>query len=255
MLKAILFDLDNTLILFDEKEYFRHYISKITPAFADLMPPEIFPKKLLQATRRLVENNGGKSNADFFMDIFSAGFETKRDDLWQRFMDFYATEYDQFQRLVAVPEGVRDVFTQLIQLNLKIVIASNPMFPLSIQQKRIAWAGIGDLPLALITHIGNMSFCKPRIEYYQQICQKLDVPPEACLMVGDDPVNDMIVSGIGMKTYLTNDSMNHENSALAMSRELRQDISIELPTSDFQGKLSNVPAVVRQLMRNQPVSY
>jgi len=41
----------------------------------------------------------------------------------------------------------------------------------------------------LVTHIENMSFCKPRIEYYLEICWKIDEPPEACLMVGNDPIN------------------------------------------------------------------
>jgi FMN phosphatase YigB (HAD superfamily) len=44
-----------------------------------------------------------------------------------------------------------------------------------------------------------MSHCKPNLEYYREICRILDTEPENCLMVGNDPVNDMVVSKIGMK--------------------------------------------------------
>jgi FMN phosphatase YigB (HAD superfamily) len=66
-----------------------------------------------------------------------------------------------------------------------------------------------------VTHIENMSYCKPRIEYYEEICVKMDERPEACLMVGNDPINNMIVATIGMKTFLIIDSFHFDESSLA----------------------------------------
>lgn len=248
MLKAILFDLDNTLILFDETKYFQSYFPKIAQVFSDIMPMDVFSKKIMSATQLLLNNNGELSNAEFFMKAFSEGYESQRDELWKRFMKFYDTEYDQFQTLISVPKGVREVLLKLKQKKLKLVIASNPMFPLKIQIKRLSWAGIGDLKFDLITHIENTSFCKPRIEYYQEICQKINVKPENCLMVGNDPVNDMIVATIGMKTFLTVDSVEIDQSSLALSRELRQDTTTTIPTPDFMGHLLDVPEAVDALL-------
>ena len=255
MLKAILFDLDNTLILFDEQKYFKSYIGKISQAFSDLMPVELFYKKLISATQALLQNNGDMSNADFFMNEFSSDFEDKREVLWNRFLEFYKTEYDQFETLVSVPNGVRDLFIELRKRNIKLVIATNPMFPIDIQKKRISWAGIGDLEFELITHIENMSYCKPRIEYYQQICQMIGEEPQDCLMVGNDPFNDMVVAGIGMKTYLTVDGSEVDASSLALSKELRKDVSADVPNPvpepvpepDFTGPLSKLIDAVEQL--------
>ena len=248
MLKAILFDIDNTLILFDEAKYFRNYLSRICPTFADIMPVETFQTRLVSATQALLKNNGEMSNAEYYMNAFSGGFEDRREEFWKRFMKFYETEYDQFQGLVSVPEGVRKTFLRLQEKNLKLVIASNPMFPLKIQVKRLSWAGIGDLDFDLVTHIENMSYCKPRLEYYQEICRKINEPPEACLMVGNDPLNDMIVAKIGMKTYLTIDGFDVDESALALSRELRQNVPEEMVTPDFTGPLSGVPDAVDSII-------
>ena len=59
-----------------------------------------------------------------------------------------------------------------------MVLASNPIFPLDVQMKRLAWAKLDHLPFELVTHIENMSFCKPRIEYYLEISQKIGEPPK-----------------------------------------------------------------------------
>jgi FMN phosphatase YigB (HAD superfamily) len=165
-------------------------------------------------------------------------------------MKFYEREYDQFQTLISVPKGIREVFLQLQKKNLKLVIASNPMWPLDVQMKRLSWAGIGDLHFDLVTHIENMSYCKPRIEYYEEICVKVDERPEACLMVGNDPINDMVVATIGMRTFLVIDSLHLDESDLKMSRKIRIDPKTEIPVPDFKGSLSGVPDAVDALLGN-----
>lgn len=250
MLKAVLFDLDNTLIYFDELTFYKKYLSQVSQVFADLMPFDLFQKKLLSATQALTDNQGEMSNAEYFMSIFCKGFEAQRDEIWERFIRFYEKGYDQFRTLVSVPKGVSEVFLQLQKENLKIVIASNPMWPLDVQMKRLSWAGLGDFHFNLVTHIENMSHCKPRIEYYEEICLKLDERPEACLMVGNDPINDMIVATIGMRTFMVIDSSHFDASSLEMSRKIRIDPKTNIPVPDFKGALSDVPRAVDFLLRN-----
>jgi len=251
MLKAVLFDIDNTLILFDEAQYFQSYLKQLARVFADLIPVNQFSQKLLAASQALLYNEGTVSNAEYFMREFSIGIPAPRPEIWERFIRFYENDYDQFQSLVTVPPGVREVLETLLKMKMQLVIASNPMFPEMIQLKRLSWAGLDDLPYALITHVENMSYCKPRLEYYQQICQKIATPPEACLMVGNDPMNDMIVNKIGMKTFLTLDGQAVDDSALSLSRELRAGNSEEIPTPDFKGPLLEVPQAVAQLLNKQ----
>jgi FMN phosphatase YigB (HAD superfamily) len=73
--------------------------------------------------------------------------------------------------------------------------------------------------------------------------------PEACLMVGNDPINDMIVATIGMRTFLVMDSPDFDGSSLEMSRKIRIDPETEIPVPDFKGTLSEVPRAVDFLLK------
>ncbi len=248
MLNAVLFDLDNTLIRFDERTFFERYIPEITRVFADIISPDRLVEKLLIATSELMKNNGEMSNAEYFMKIFAKGHEEQSDELWKRFIRFYETDFDQFQALVEVAPGVREVFLGVKRAGLKLVVASNPIWPQMVQMKRLAWAGVGDLQFDLVTHIENMSYCKPRIEYYLEICQKIGENPNHCLMVGNDPVNDLVVARIDMKTFLITDDTTANDSAIELSKRMRHESEIEVPTPDFTGALLDVPDAVEALL-------
>jgi FMN phosphatase YigB (HAD superfamily) len=250
LLKAALFDLDNTLIHFDEREFFEAYIPEISRVFSDLMSPETLLEKLLLSTQMVVNNSGQMSNAEYFMRSFSQGYEKYKDEFWRRFIKFYETEFDQFQSLVSVTPGVREVFVKLKKMGVKLVIASNPLWPEIVQKKRLAWAGLGDWNFELVTHIENMSHCKPHIEYYLEVCQKINEKPDGCLMIGNDPVNDLIVAKIGMKTFLVTDSSEIGGSGLELSKSIRDDSAAESITPDFKGPLSEVPDAVKTLLKD-----
>ena len=79
MLKAILFDLDNTLILFDEAKFYQSYFREIKKLFADIIPADQFAERTISAIRVLVQNNGEKTNAEFFKENFAKGYEEQRD--------------------------------------------------------------------------------------------------------------------------------------------------------------------------------
>jgi FMN phosphatase YigB (HAD superfamily) len=245
MLKAVLFDLDNTLIHFGERQFFQGYIPAVTKAFADVMPGDLFLEKLLSSTGAVLNNNGQALNVDCFIKVFCKDYEPHKDEFWKRFTTFYETEYDQFRSMASAPPGAREMLLQLREKSLKLVIASNPLWPSIAQNKRLAWAGLGDLQFDLITHIENMTYCKPKVEYYREICSKIGERPGACLMVGNDPVNDMVVGTIGMKTYLVTDS---DPSGLEVSQTTYGVPPSGIPKPDFEGPLLAVPEAVRALL-------
>ena len=249
MLKAVLFDLDNTLIRFDEREFFEAYIPRISKAFSDLMSPETLLEKLLLSTQMLMTNNGQMSNAEYFMSFFSQGYEGYKEEIWKRFARFYETEFDEFRPLVSVIPGVREIFVKLRRKGVKIVIASNPIWPQVVQMKRLSWAGLGSWDFALVTGIENMSYCKPNIAYYLEVCKKINEKPEVCLMVGNDPVNDLVVAKIGMKTFLVTGGPEFNGSELELSKSIRDETTVESIEPDFRGLLSDVPHAVETLLK------
>lgn len=247
MIKAVLFDLDNTLILFDETAFYKQYVAGITQAFQGLMPPHIFQERLMSVSQALLENRGQMLNSEFYMSRFAEGFAEKREVMWQKFMDFYRRDFNSLQSLMMPVPGVRELFDFLRHTELKIVIASNPLFPLTAQLKRLAWAGLSDYPFDLITHIENTTFCKPQTGYYREICSQIRIHSNDCLMVGNDDVNDMIAGNMGMKTYLTTDSRRIGEASTQVSRDLRNNKSEVTVKIDYRGKLTGVKKVIENL--------
>lgn len=243
-LQAVLFDLDNTLILFEEATFFDHYSKKLFLAFKDLMTPQEFGKRLVTSTQKMLNNNGAMTNAEHFINDFADGINANKDELWKRFADFYEHEFEQFQPLMTPLASAKEVIAFIQQRRIKIVIASNPMFPMNVQLTRLRWAGLDDIPFDLITAADNTGYVKPRLEYYHQICKKINVPPQNCLMVGNDAFNDMIAAKIGMNTYLTTDS---DHLSIELSRELARDVSLEMPAPDFKGPLKDLIDIVSKL--------
>jgi FMN phosphatase YigB (HAD superfamily) len=244
MLRAVFFDLDNTLIFFDEGKFYEGLIKRMAGRFADLMGLSQVRDSLIDATRSLRRADGRRNNAERFMDVFAAGREHLRGELWARLRAFYAEDYGRLPVAVTRPTGLGDVFRQLAGLQLKLVVATNPIFPLEAQQQRLGWAGLEAAAFDLITHIENMYFCKPQTEYYRQICDMVGEAPEACLMVGNDALNDMAAAAIGVKAYLAEDAAASE-PVWVRSGGLPQAAKPSLP--DYRGPLSSVPQVVREL--------
>ncbi len=249
-LKAVLFDLDNTLILFEELVFFENYTKKLYLAFKDMMTPQEFSQRLIHSTQMMIKNNGEINNAEYFIKDFANGTEADEKELWQRFAHFYENEFEQFQPLMKPLDGARDVVLFVKQKGLKVVIASNPMFPTNVQLARLRWANLDDIPFDLITSAENTTFVKPRLEYYRQICEKIKLQPENCLMVGNDGFNDMIASKIGIKTYLTTDS---NQLSIELSRELAKNANLEMPNPDYKGPLKELIQVINRLISDKRV--
>ncbi len=245
MLTAVLLDLDNTLVLFDETAFYLRYMERIIPFFEDLLPGQAFQERLLRGIRALRHNDGQTTNLDFFLNVFCDGLSDLRAAVWERFMRFYETEYDHIPVTFERPAGLVAVMDALQRHNLKLVVATNPIFPRLAQEKRLAWAGLDPDHFVLLTHMENMRYAKPHPEYYRQICAMIGVLPEQCLMVGNDGINDMIAGTVGLKTFQTTEAGVIDYRAVTKGRSLREG---ENHAADFSGPLSGVPAVVTQLM-------
>ena len=143
--------------------------------FKDILSLQEFAQKLLTSTQIMTNNDGKQNNAEFFINDFSKGLNIDKNDLWQRFDNFYTNEFVQFKNLMQPIKGIRDLILKIQDMGLKVVIASNPMLPENVQQFRLNWAGLNGIIFDLITHVKNSTFCKPNLNYYYEICEKIKV--------------------------------------------------------------------------------
>jgi FMN phosphatase YigB (HAD superfamily) len=252
MLEAVLLDLDNTLVLYDELEYYHDYFEKVHTAFADLFELDEFKERLVNGTLSLSGSRGEQSNRDQFMAVFARGHLDKQENLWQRFIDFYLNGYRRMAVNVTVPDDLQATLDRLRKTGLKLVIASNPIFPVQAQQVRVGWAKMRPEWFDLFTHIENMHYVKPRREYFLQACDMIGSAPANCLMVGNDPVNDMAAAGAGLRTYRTTDAEVVDYASLTLTDDQRKKGPANIPQPDFEGPFAGVADVVEGLLAEKP---
>lgn len=205
MLKAILFDLDGTMLPLDIESFVKDYFKKLAEYFHEIINPEIFIKGLLLATEKMITNQGKLANEEMFMQKFLPLINQERSKMEPLFMQFYQEEFPKLSIHAHKNLIADEIVKTVIKKGYKIVLATNPLFPEAAILERMNWAGIADNPWELITSYEKFHSSKPSISYFREIATKIQVLPEECLMVGNDMQEDMIASEIGMKTFLVTD--------------------------------------------------
>ncbi|AGL00351.1 YbaK/EbsC family protein [Desulfoscipio gibsoniae] len=206
MLQAALFDLDGTLLQVHTQDFMKEYIKEIARAAAPVVDPGRFSKALWDSTGAMLANrDAALTNAEVFWNDFRSRMADCHEALEPRLNDFYANEFKKLARAVDTSPLARQVVQAALDRGLRIVLATNPLFPRSAIFDRMAWAGVADLPWELVTSYEDMHHCKPYPEYFLEIAVRLDLSPGDCLMVGNDVPKDMAAAAVGMQTYLVTD--------------------------------------------------
>ncbi len=197
----LLLDLDGTLLHFDLNIFISHYLELIKSYFPEHQNSGMISSWILEGTQRMLNNAGVATNQKIFLDYFCAKSGLSREVVWQRFINFYENDFNRLEKIVYQnPKAVR--FLEAAQkAGFSLIIATQPVFPEIAIKKRLDWAGLRHIEFKLITDISRMKACKPHPIYFSQILEFLNVVPDRCLMVGDDPVNDMASSKVGIANY------------------------------------------------------
>lgn len=193
-IQTILFDLDDTLLGNSMQAFMTHYFGLLGQYAEKYMDQGTFLRELLAATRAVIERKDtAVSNRDLFWSTFQQRTGMNPQELEPYFEQFYVEKFP----LLRESTELRPISAKLVQAcfdkGLKIVIATNPLFPRSAIEQRLEWAGVPvtQFPYHLVTTYENMNAAKPNPVYYEQILQAVDCAPGAALMVGDDWKNDI----------------------------------------------------------------
>ncbi len=245
MIKTVLWDLDGTLLPMNMDYFLKHYFKKISEHVAHLIEPREVLKHLMAATDVMMKDETPKTNEEVFYEAFSKRVNHLTEDLYKSFEGFYKNE---FRELVAYtkPTGLaRTMIKDLHEKGYKYVLATNPIFPLDAIRARMEWAGIDDFPWSWITSYENSRYCKPNTKYYEDILSKTGNTPEECMMVGNNPMDDIIAGKLGVKTFLVEgENTETEGSAYSEGRET--------PTVLIQPNRTGTLEELAEYIRNMP---
>ena len=209
MIRAILFDLDGTLLDMDQDAFLRAYFKKIAGYFAVRgYDPVRFSGAMLKSVHVMLNNDGKQSNEELFWSTFPRlyGNEHMKEDL-PLFEAFYQTEFGELEPLCKEKPGAVELLGQLRKMGIPLVLASNPVFPLVAYERRMKWGGLSPEMFDFLTTYENVHHCKPTKGYYLEIAAIIGVKPEECLMVGNDVSDDMPAREAGMQVFLVDDTL------------------------------------------------
>ncbi|MBQ4066969.1 MAG: HAD family hydrolase [Clostridia bacterium] len=215
-IKAVLFDLDGTLLSMDQDLFISEYISAIAAYLAPHgYDPRLFAKALWKGTAAMVKNDGQALNESVFWSVFSSLFPDRSiEEDKPLFDEFYVKKFDSIKDKVAKHDPMaRAAMDRIKERGLRTILATNPLFPSIATEKRIAWAGFSPTEFEFFTSYENSYHSKPNPDYYRAVCKKAGLLPEECLMVGNDVGDDMIAESLGMKVFLLTDNLINSSSA------------------------------------------
>lgn len=207
-LRALLFDLDGTLLPFHHERFMKGYFQKLVPAVAEVVDPERIVGQIWQATEAMIGNEDpALTNEEAFRRAFFTATGYPEAPVWERFTWFYETVFPELAALTEPTPVAREICQTALDKGYLVVLATNPIFPDAAVRHRMRWAGIDDIPFALVTTMEHMHYCKPNPKYYVEILERLDLAPDECIMIGNDVQEDGVAGQLGMETFLVTDCL------------------------------------------------
>ena len=200
-IKAVLFDLDNTLTNRSHSIY--AYAKSLIHKYQQNLAPDQL-SKILEITNRI--DNGGYPKKEILTHQSigaSVAFALLQELTWNRQPNFEVlTRYwfEQFGNHAVAMEGAEELLHQLKQEKFKLAIVSNGG-----HSTRLAILdGLGfSQYFDVIISSETVGVSKPNAGIFLETSRQLGVRPEQCLFVGDHPINDIQgAQNVGMKAIL-----------------------------------------------------
>lgn len=216
--KAILFDLDGTLLPMDNDEFTKAYFGSLAKRMSNIgYEPQKLIESIWYCVKAMVTNDGSRTNEEAFWNNFCKLYGEKAKSDEQYFEEYYRTDFQHIKKLCRPCENAKILINKLKEKGIRIILATNPLFPSIATESRIGWAGLETSDFEYFTTYENSSYCKPNPLYYKEILEKLELEACDCLMVGNDVDEDMVAKSLGLDVFLLESCIINKNN---------QDISV-----------------------------
>ncbi len=204
MIKAILFDLDNTLLPMDEEKFTKGYFGLLAKK---LLPfgyeSETLISTVWAGTKAMIKNDGTKTNEQVFWEVFEKQYGEKSIKDKKIFDEFYEKDFPQTKIYCQENPHAKDIIELVKSKNIKVILSSNPVFPKVAMLTRLSYVGLRESDFEYITSYENSCYCKPNPKYFEEILQKNNLKPDEVVFFGNSQQEDIIpASSCGIKAYL-----------------------------------------------------
>jgi FMN phosphatase YigB (HAD superfamily) len=230
-IKAILFDLDGTLLDIELDKFIPQYLNLLAKKVAHLVRPEKFIANILKASKEVEKNDGQRSNEEVYESIFFPIDGHNREEIQPIIDSFYEEDFSKLRQYARRKPEARKVVQSAFVKGYDVIIATTPLLPEIAIKQRLDWAGVADFPFHLITSLENSYATKSlsNLLYYEHIIDRIGYPPNACLMVGDE-AKDLISARLGIKTFFI--------------RSSNTKLNVEVPDPNYCGTLDDLNELI-----------
>jgi FMN phosphatase YigB (HAD superfamily) len=227
MIKAVLLDLDNTLLRNPDEVFAPAYLALAEDFFVDYAGYKSMSRSLLNVIRVLLgKRDMQRTNTEIALGIISQAVECEIEALEPMFTEFYQAAYPKLRDCVEPVTTAPALVNLLKQRAISVVIATNPIYPWEAIRQRLVWAGLPDqiTDYALVTNADNMHFAKPDPAFYAEVVARVGVEPDEAIMVGDSINNDIFpATEVGLHTYhIIDPDSNKATAEIADAGTLQQ---------------------------------
>lgn len=210
MKKAVLFDLDGTLLpMPSQEEFVKIYFGELVKMRN--YDPERLIDTVWKGTKAMVLNDGSKTNEEVFWGVFTSELGDiieDFDDLKEAYNDFYDNGFNKARVATYPNENAKKLVEHLKARGIRIILATNPIFPLCAVSTRLSWIDLKLEDFDFVTTYENMSACKPNPRYYQDILKENVLKEDEVIMIGNDVNEDILpTSKIGIESLLILDTV------------------------------------------------
>ena len=207
---TILFDLDGTLLPLQQEEFINTYMKALVRRLSPMgYDGDKLVRALWKGVGAMVKNEGAVTNRQIFWEVFTKDFGVQALALESILDDFYAREFDGVRTVMRWDVDHSDLIRTLREKSYTLVLATNPVFPAVAIETRLGWAGLTGSDFDYVTTYENSRHSKPNPAYYQDILAQTGKRPEECMMIGNNPVDDMSAQAVGISVCLVTDCLEN----------------------------------------------
>ncbi|MBN1681344.1 MAG: DinB family protein [Anaerolineae bacterium] len=205
MIKAVLLDLDDTLIGNPTGQFTRHYLEALDGFLARSLGVGGLSQPIMQSVETVIHSQDPLfTNRDTFFETLEPLLPVSRERFDAVIGEYYAIEFPRLQAGTTFRPAARTLVDWLLAEGYKVVVATAPFFPRVAIEQRLAWAGlpVADVPFCLVTTMEIMHYTKPHAAYYEEILARIGVHADEAVMVGDDWAMDIVPAWCaGLNTF------------------------------------------------------
>lgn len=201
---TILFDLDGTLLNVDMHQFIPAYLEDLAGCIPAPVDAHGFCRSMIKRTMERIEqgSDGLLTNEAFYLEAAKHDVGVEPEQFRAGLECFCAEKLEDLAHHIQPLPLAPKLIQRCVDKDLRIIIATNPVFPRPVTCARLKWGGIDTFDYLHVTSYETSRHCKPNPEYFNEILVRFSLKPEQCLMVGNDTEHDLSATRVGIKTFL-----------------------------------------------------